>query len=94
MKDQGKKRTKGKDEKDERCTVHKLNGKEHCTLKISKSGENYFGVDIRTGPAAVPGGRSSPRGGGGTPLCIGKQEVGTYIYSHPYTVHGALGRLL
>jgi hypothetical protein len=24
----------------------------------------------------------------------GKQEVGTYIYSHPYTVLGALGRLL
>jgi hypothetical protein len=36
---------------------------------------------------------SAPRGGGGPPLYIGKQEVGTYIYSHTYTAHGALGRL-
>ncbi len=47
-----------------------------------------------TGPAAVSGGRSSPPllvggGGGWTPLCIGKQEAGTYIYNSPYTVHGA-----
>jgi hypothetical protein len=33
---------------------------------------------------------SAPRGGGGgPPLCIYKQEVGTYIYSRLYTVHGA-----
>jgi hypothetical protein len=43
--------------------------------------------------AANPLLRSS-RGGGGTPLCIGNQEVGTYIYSHTYTMHGALGTLL
>jgi hypothetical protein len=36
---------------------------------------------------------SAPRRGGegDPPLCIGKQEVGTYIYSRTYTVHGALG---
>jgi hypothetical protein len=36
-------------------------------------------------PAAEPSGRSSPPllagGGWGTPLCIGKQEVGTYSQS-------------
>jgi hypothetical protein len=32
--------------------------------------------------------------GGGPHLCIGKQEVGTYIYSRTYTAHGALGALL
>jgi hypothetical protein len=39
---------------------------------------------------------SAPRGGGGRgpPLCIGIQEVGTYIYSCTYTAQGALGRLL
>jgi hypothetical protein len=36
--------------------------------------------------------RSAARGG--TPLCIGKQEVGTYIYSLLYTHTGLLGRLL
>ncbi len=30
---------------------------------------------------------------GGPPLCIGKQEVGTYIYSLLYTYTGLLGRL-
>jgi hypothetical protein len=50
-------------------------------------------------PPAGGGGRPPPRpggggGGGGSPLCIGKQEVGTYIYSRSCTVHGALGRLL
>jgi hypothetical protein len=37
---------------------------------------------------------SALRGGGGTPLCIGKREVGTYIYSRTYTVHGTLGDFL
>ncbi len=38
---------------------------------------------------------SAPWGeGGGIPLCIGKKEVGTYIYSRPYSVQGALGGLL
>jgi hypothetical protein len=36
--------------------------------------------------------RSAARGGG-PPLCIGKQEVGTYIYSLLYTYTGLLGRL-
>jgi hypothetical protein len=36
----------------------------------------------------------SSRGGGGPPLCIGQQEVGTYIYSLLYTDTGLLGRLL
>ncbi len=54
---------------------------------------------VSTGPAAEPSGRflsSAPRGGGGwgPPLCIGKQEVGAYIYSRTYTAHGALGVLL
>ncbi len=45
---------------------------------------------VSTGPAAVAGGRSSPPllaggGEGDPPLCIGKQEVGTYIYSLLYT---------
>ncbi len=30
-------------------------------------------------------------GGWGPPLCIGKLEVGTYIYSRTYTAHGTLG---
>ncbi len=30
-------------------------------------------------------------GGWGPPLCIGKREVGTYIYSRTYTAHGTLG---
>jgi hypothetical protein len=39
-------------------------------------------------------GWSSPRLlGGGPPLCIGKQEVGTYIYSLLYTHTGLLWRL-
>ncbi len=38
--------------------------------------------------------RSSRGGGRGPPLCIGKQEVGTYIYSLLYTYTGLLGRLL
>ncbi len=38
--------------------------------------------------------RSSRGGGWGPPLCIGIQEVGTYIYSRTYTAHGALGVLL
>jgi hypothetical protein len=52
---------------------------------------NFFSL-ISCGPAAVSGGQSSPPlyAGGGDPLCIGKQEVGTYIYSCPYTVHEAL----
>ncbi len=39
---------------------------------------------------------SAPRGGGeeDPPLGIGKQEVGTYIYSLLYTHTGLLGRLL
>ncbi len=39
---------------------------------------------------------STPRGGGegDPPMCIGKQEVGTYIYSLLYTHTGLLGRLL
>jgi hypothetical protein len=54
--------------------------------------------DHSTGPAAEPSGRflsSAPRGGGGwgPPLCIGKQEVGAYIYSLLYTYTGLLGRL-
>ncbi len=40
--------------------------------------------DFNSGPAAVFGSRSSPLplagGRGETPLCIGKQVVGTYIY--------------
>ncbi len=35
--------------------------------------------------------RSSQGKGGGPPLCIGKQEVGTYIYSCTYIAYGALG---
>jgi hypothetical protein len=38
--------------------------------------------------------RSSRGGGWGLPLCIGKQAVGTYIYSLLYTHTGLLGRLL
>jgi hypothetical protein len=55
---------------------------------------------ISSGPAAVLGSRSSPPllggggGVGGDPPCMGKHEVGTYIYSRLYTVHGALGTLL
>jgi hypothetical protein len=33
-------------------------------------------------------------GGWGPPLCIGKQEVGAYIYRLLYTYTGLLGRLL
>jgi hypothetical protein len=38
----------------------------------------------------------SSQGGGewGPPLCIGKQAVGTYIYSLAYTHTGLLGQLL
>jgi hypothetical protein len=38
----------------------------------------------------------SLRGGDGDPpcVCIGIQEVETYIYSRTYTAHGALGTLL
>ncbi len=36
----------------------------------------------------------SLRGGVGTPLCIDKQEVGTFIYSLLYTHTGPLGWLL
>ncbi len=60
----------------------------------------YFWPSFSTGPAAVPGGRSSPPllaggvGEGDPPLCIGKQEVGTYIYSLLDTHTGLLGRLL
>ncbi len=36
--------------------------------------------------SALPGGR-------GPPLCVGKQEVGTYIYSLLYTQTGFLGQL-
>ncbi len=59
---------------------------------------NYFEFSS-TGPAAEPSGRSSPPllagggGGWGPPLSIGKQEVGTYIYSLLYTHTGLLGRL-
>ncbi len=53
---------------------------------------------LSTGPAAEPSGRFPPplpRGGGDgdPPLCIGKQEVGAYIYSLLYTETGLLGRL-
>ncbi len=44
--------------------------------------------------AADPLLRSSRGGEGDPPLCIGKQEVGTYIYSLLYTHTGFLGRLL
>ncbi len=52
---------------------------------------NYFCKKINfakysTGPAPVSG-----WGGGGDPLCIDKQEVGTYIYSLLYTHTGLLG---
>ncbi len=59
---------------------------------------NIITLDVSTGPAAVSGSRISLRApgrrGGGNPLCIGKQEVGTYIYSLLYTHTGILGRLL
>ncbi len=53
---------------------------------------------ISTGPTAVSGSRISLRSalrgmGGGPPMCIGKQEVGTYIYSLLYTHTGLLRRL-
>ncbi len=58
----------------------------------------YLFSRFSTGPAAELSGRSSPPllagGGWGPPLCIGIQEVGTYIYSRAYTAHGALGRLI
>jgi hypothetical protein len=48
-----------------------------------------------TGPAAVSGRQSSPPllagGRGKPPLCIGKQEVGTYLYSLLHTMHRAPG---
>jgi hypothetical protein len=52
-----------------------------------------------SGLAAVSSGRSSPpllAGGeeGDPPLCIGRQEVGTYIYSLLYTYTGLLDGLL
>jgi hypothetical protein len=64
-----------------------------------KGSENQFNCKIllthlvwtSTGPAAEPSGRFRPPlragGGWGPPLCIGIQEVGTYIYSRTYTTH-------
>jgi hypothetical protein len=62
---------------------------------MTKTGKNQDCKNGSTGPAAVSGSRISLRaprhgGGGGPPLCIGKQEVGTYIYSLLYT-HWAPG---
>ncbi len=65
----------------------------------SESGKRRISVslihlELSTGPAAEPSGRSSlplSAGGMGTPPCIGKREVGTYIYSRTYTAYGTLG---
>jgi hypothetical protein len=60
------------------------------------NGEKLLCELVSTGPAAEPSGRFSPlrlAGGedGDPPLCIGKQEVETYIYSLLYTYTGLLG---
>jgi hypothetical protein len=80
--------------------AHKANKNIHraaalCTFKIVIINSNDIEEAI-TGPTAVSGSRISlraprRRGGGGPPLYIGKQEVGTYIYSLLYTYTGLLG---
>jgi hypothetical protein len=48
-------------------------------------------------PSRAADSSSALRGGGGgwgPPLCIGKREVGTYIYSRTNTTHGPLGDFL
>jgi hypothetical protein len=57
--------------------------------------KKYCYISNRTGPAAEPSGRFPPPllagEGMGTPPVYWLQEVGTYIYSHTFTAHGALG---
>jgi hypothetical protein len=56
--------------------------------------KKYKSLLISSGTAAISGSRISlraPLRGGGDPRYIGKQEVGTYIYSLLYTHTGLLG---